>query len=127
MVSVMSKAKIDFKLKNYDGTTNECSVWFWELEKSMKKLCISKEEYILHAINASSDKARTTICLLDDEFKSDYCQIKQDMISIFDTKTRQDIQREFNRAFKHSNRDSNRLLHSFQAKNFRITCERHMG
>jgi len=83
-------------LKIYDGTTNECSVWFWELEKSMKKLRISKEEYILHAINASSDKARTTICLLDDEFESDYCQIKQAVISIFDTKTRQDIQREFN-------------------------------
>lgn len=69
-VSVMSKAKIDFKLKTYDGTTNECSVWFWELEKSMKKLRISKEEYILHAINASSDKACTTICLLDDELLS---------------------------------------------------------
>ena len=105
-VSVMSKAKIDFKLKSYDGTTNECSVWFWELEKSMKKLRISKEEYILHAINASSDKACTTICLLDDEFESDYCQIKQAMISIFDTKTRQDIQREFNRAFKHSNTET---------------------
>ena len=97
-------------MKTSDGTTNECSVWFWELEKSMKKLRISKEEYVLHAINASSDKARTTICLLDDEFESDYCQIKQAMISIFDTKQGKTFKEN---SIEHSNTVTRRQSQTF--------------
>ena len=73
--SPLHNAKIDYKLKQYSGETNLCALWFWELEKSLKKLRINEGDYILHAINASSDKARTTICLLDDELQSDYDQI----------------------------------------------------
>jgi hypothetical protein len=75
--SPLHNAKIDFKLKQYSGETNLCALWFWELEKSLKKLRINEGDYILHAINASSDKAQTTFCLLDDELQSNYDQIKK--------------------------------------------------
>jgi hypothetical protein len=104
--TVANKAKIDFKLKTYDGTSNGCAVWFWELEKALQKLRVHKTDFVLHAINASLDKARTTICLLDDEMHSDYDMIKKSMISIFDTKSNQEVLREYGRNFRQNNTES---------------------
>jgi hypothetical protein len=36
--SIMNKTKIEFKLKEYDGTSNGCVLWFWELEKALMKM-----------------------------------------------------------------------------------------
>jgi hypothetical protein len=52
--SIIQKAKVDFRLKEYDGASDQCAVWFWELERALVKLRIHLNEYILYAINATT-------------------------------------------------------------------------
>ena len=107
---VNTRTKIDFKLKSYDGTTDTCAIWFWKIEKTMKKLRISESDYLLHAINSTTDKANYNqiINVLDNayEFENDYVSIKDRMITMFDIKSKQEILSEYNRSFKQTNTES---------------------
>ena len=72
----------------------------------MKKLQISESDYLLHAINSTTDKANQIINILDNEFENDYVSIKDRMITMFDIKSKQEILSEYNRSFKQTNTES---------------------
>jgi hypothetical protein len=67
---------------------------------------VNETEYVLYSINATTGKARMTICILDDELQSEYNAIKKSMISIFDTKSNQEVLKEYGRSFKQNNVES---------------------
>ena len=72
----------------------------------MKKLRISESDYLLHAINSTTDKANQIINILDNEFENDYVSIKDRMITMFDIKSKQETLSEYNRSFKQTNMKS---------------------
>ena len=80
----MDKVKVEIKLSTYDGTPDNCSDWFFNLEKSLRKMRIMEEDFLLYATTNTVGLAKEAITMLEVKHKEDYSLIKCDLIDMFD-------------------------------------------
>jgi hypothetical protein len=59
------RMKLEIKLESYDGTKNSCESWFFNLESTLRKIKVHKQDYLLYASNNTTAMAKEAIIKLE--------------------------------------------------------------
>jgi hypothetical protein len=103
---MIEKMKLELKLEVYDGTKDACEDWFYELEKTLRKIKVCEHDFLLYASNNTTGLAKNAITMLETKLGGDYLQIKAHLISMFDGITNQQTYEFFQKNFKQTNVES---------------------
>jgi len=100
------RMKLEIKLESYDGTKNSCESWFFNLESTLRKIKVHKQDYLLYASNNTTGMAKEVIIMLENKFAGDYDRVKSSLISMFDIDTKQQIYEHFQKQHKQQNTET---------------------
>jgi hypothetical protein len=62
MIPTIEKMKLELKLETYDGTKDACEDWFFELEKTLRKIKVHEQDFLLYASNNMTGIAKNAAC-----------------------------------------------------------------